>query len=758
MWWNIIGVAFVVYDFVMLPLHYFFLMPDSSFDDFLSWVVPVFWTCDMLVSFRTGFWKGSKLFIGSRDVALNYLKTFFVFDLFVLINEWATSLLLISGIPGTNLLRVFRLIRLMRLLRLVNVWGKMDNVLSRANSVILRMCSGVFKLLIFILGINHLLACIWFAVGSSTSDGWVHSHHVSGEPLSYLYLVSYQEALSQFRGTHSSGPLTGRELVHSNISLVLGLIVVSAFIGTLTQFVAEVHEMWREVKQKDRVLCDYLHEFQVSMEVTYRAKKILSLAYARNILDDADSVLRQLPNDVLMDVHFEARAPSLCKHVLFYTLRSYFPRAFHRFCHDGVVDTLVTKYEVVFLPGDACHRTLFLWSGQLSYEPTSSPQEATGETKNKRRLQHNSIDLCKGSIVSEFALWTPWVNRGTLHTVEDSTMFAIKVDRLTAHAIAFVGVHAAVVLYARQCLEQASMKIDDLFEPVEFDLLGQADKVKRSAGKVSYDFFLSHTQRDDAAKLLATELYSALAEAGKRCWLDVKMDRCDRAAMMEGVQNADVFIAIVTDNGVDSYFSREMCREECNWAMSSMRCIVPVVAAADKHRITDFISEGQANGIDFSEYNFCQYDRSGPEYTKASVRTICQQARSKVDFSRHQSRQKGLSVDLEWPSPEKAAVEAVKGEVLCWEESPAVDARGGAADAEDEVNDDYVAVCPSEPDPEFGVGASFKKSATRKLYKGTTVERKKEQTPRSIKKKLTTRKSGHSMRDIDSKRTSPDTE
>merc|ERR1711924_378860 len=135
---------------------------------------------------------------------------------------------------------------------------------------------------------------------------------------------------------------------------------------------------------------------------------------------------------------------------------------------------------------------------------------------------------------------------------------------------------------------------------------------------------------DDAAKLLATELYAALTDVGKRCWLDVKMERCDRAAMQEGVRTSDVFIAIVTDNNIDSYFSREMCREELRWATEYDKVIVPVVSVADKGRISDFIAEGQKYGIDFSTKNFCSYDRSGPEYARASVRAICAQAKSTV--------------------------------------------------------------------------------------------------------------------------------
>jgi hypothetical protein len=538
--------------------------------------------------------------------------------------------------------------------------------------------------------------------------------------------VSYQWALSQFRGTHTIAAQTDFELIYSNVCLIVGLVVVSTFISTLTETTAEMHEMWREMKQKDRILCDYLQEFEISLEVSARAKKILSLAYNKNILHDADTVLMQLPTDVIMDVHYEARSPALCEHVLFATLRRHFPRAFHRFCHDGVTDTLVTKYEAVFLPGDACHRSLFVWSGLVAYEPA----EVNHLAHVRKRLQHNTIELCKGAIVCDVALWTSWVNRGTLHTVEDSTMFAISVDRLQAHAIAFVGVHAAAVLYARQFLELASFE-SDLFEPIEYDLLLQANEVEKSAGKVSYDFFLSHTQRDDASKLLATELYSALTEAGKRCWLDVKMDRCDRAAMMEGVQNSDCFIAIVTDNGVDSYFSREMCRAECAWAISSSTCIVPVVATADKHRITDFVTEGLTHNIDFSEYNFCQYDRSGPEYTKASVRTILQQAKAGGEIARAQAEANKLhrkeSKDVP-PTATKVAPAATKVGPAATKVQDAMDA--SIADAIGAVD-----ATPFGPDPKYALGYVSTEGASEMVHNGNDVERKKEHSP-CVKKKV----------------------
>ena len=91
-------------------------------------------------------------------------------------------------------------------------------------------------------------------------------------------------------------------------------------------------------------------------------------------------------------------------------------------------------------------------------------------------------------------------------------------------------------------------------------------------------------------------LCSNLKDMGKTVWLDVHMTKCvgpaatitltkgsleavtickryvhtytrrDMAAMEEGAKNCKCFLAIVTDNGQDSYFSRPMCRDEIKWA------------------------------------------------------------------------------------------------------------------------------------------------------------------------------------------------
>ena len=129
------------------------------------------------------------------------------------------------------------------------------------------------------------------------------------------------------------------------------------------------------------------------------------------------------------------------------------------------------------------------------------------------------------------------------------------------------------------------------------------------------------------------------------------------AAMEEGAKNCKCFLAIVTDNGQDSYFSRPMCRDEIKWAQVTPpspdsspnprpevwkpyptpnpspnpkqvaeRTIVPVCGADDKKNIMALINGGKEHGIDFSSYNMVDIDRSAPRRLKASVEDLLEQA------------------------------------------------------------------------------------------------------------------------------------
>ena len=83
-------------------------------------------------------------------------------------------------------------------------------------------------------------------------------------------------------------------------------------------------------------------------------------------------------------------------------------------------------------------------------------------------------------------------------------------------------------------------------------------------------------------------------------------------------------LAIITggDDKESRYFQRPMCVDELKWAIEGGVKIVPVVTAADKLKVGEFIEEGIAAGINLSACDFQHVDRSNTTMMKASLKQI----------------------------------------------------------------------------------------------------------------------------------------
>lgn len=149
----------------------------------------------------------------------------------------------------------------------------------------------------------------------------------------------------------------------------------------------------------------------------------------------------------------------------------------------------------------------------------------------------------------------------------------------------------------------------------------------------SRDYFISHTQRNPHAKILAEALYGSLEKAGKRVWLDVKMTQRSMKAMQEGVEGSKCVIAVITgafrnddepdvDPAQNAYFARDMCIQELKWARAARVPIQPVVRVEDKKRILQFM-QGAPEELKFlSRTDFIDLNRGDNEYWDLGVLKI----------------------------------------------------------------------------------------------------------------------------------------
>lgn len=155
---------------------------------------------------------------------------------------------------------------------------------------------------------------------------------------------------------------------------------------------------------------------------------------------------------------------------------------------------------------------------------------------------------------------------------------------------------------------------------------GGARSVINSPGR--WDAMISYTQRNAVSEALAHMLRAELIERGKTVWLDVKMNRRDEAAMKEGVKHSRCVIAIVSGPpGEESaYFRRSFCLSELRWANEAGVRVVPIVAAEDKGKITEFFVDVPADLEHVKSLNWEHIDRKDNDYFELGVTKICKAA------------------------------------------------------------------------------------------------------------------------------------
>jgi len=136
-----VTMALVLSDLIRVPLLAF--NPANSVGvEIFELASVVFWTLDVAMSFRTGFYGGSHLEMDAREVARNYMATWMTLDIVIVISDWLARLLFIIGISvaritrATKFLKFFRLLRLVRIIKLSKTLSKLEDTIASSFAVL----------------------------------------------------------------------------------------------------------------------------------------------------------------------------------------------------------------------------------------------------------------------------------------------------------------------------------------------------------------------------------------------------------------------------------------------------------------------------------------------------------------------------------------------------------------------------------------------------------------------------------------------
>jgi len=250
----------------------------------------IFWTLNMpaTLTVATHDIKNGVYEMDPYKIFLTYIKFWFWIDIIVVGPDWGFSIaqaaMGTTSNAGSNvkLLRILRLVRCMRLLRLAKLKWIVASIKDLIDSESLDIVFNIFKMIMFLIVVNHYLACFWYAttllgVGPTS---WVEFHGFNKDDWDYQYVTSFHWAITQF--TPSSMHVQPQNMLERLFAInvvVFGLVGFSYLVGSITGSLTELRNMKSEASKQFWSVRRYLKKSQVSMALRIRIEKYLEHAW-----------------------------------------------------------------------------------------------------------------------------------------------------------------------------------------------------------------------------------------------------------------------------------------------------------------------------------------------------------------------------------------------------------------------------------------------------------------------------------------------
>jgi hypothetical protein len=175
--WDIVTIIWLGYLLISLPLYIGFEMENSPFQDAMEYMIFSFFSLDVVVNFRTGYFDSlGNLVVLNKPVAMRYLKGWFIVDVVSTIPidwiDWgggdgATS----HGTQAFKTAKITKAIKVVRLLRLTKLMkssvyaDQFEEWLGVQKSRL-----NVARTLLMMVVLAHFVSCFWAFVGSINAD------------------------------------------------------------------------------------------------------------------------------------------------------------------------------------------------------------------------------------------------------------------------------------------------------------------------------------------------------------------------------------------------------------------------------------------------------------------------------------------------------------------------------------------------------------------------------------------------------------
>ncbi|XP_014674440.1 PREDICTED: cyclic nucleotide-gated cation channel alpha-3-like [Priapulus caudatus] len=293
---------------------------------------------DMLVQCRKGYLEQGLLVRDTSKLLKNYVAT------------WSFKMDVISIIP-TDILYVFitidypsvRFNRLLRYGRLLEFFERTEARTNYPNFI------RILNLVLYILGIIHWNACVYFAISKAIgigADDWVypgpHRNNSEFDKVSRKYIYSfYWSTLTLTTIGETPPPEKDWEYVFHVVDFLIGVLIFATIVGNVGSMITNMNQQKTEFQSKMDTIKQYMEFRKVSKDLERRVIKWFDYLWTNKQSLDEDGILSTLPDKLKAEIAIHVHLDTLKRVSIFQD------------CEPGLLVELVLKLRLqVFSPGD----------------------------------------------------------------------------------------------------------------------------------------------------------------------------------------------------------------------------------------------------------------------------------------------------------------------------------------------------------------------------------------------------------------------
>lgn len=442
--WDTLGMVFLSYDIISIPMSVFGNSSNPALS-VMQFASMSYWFIDIPVSFVTAFILDGIVQTRPVLIAKHYIRTWFVIDLIVVSMDVCTTIIAQSDAAATHdhgsysrIGRVTRLMRLFRLLRLLKVPAALEGLTQRIKSDQTLIALGIIKLLLFIVLVNHVLACGWYAIGILSdhmfdAETWIKSNALEDHSWEYRYLTALHWSITQFTpASMEVVPTNSLERMFTVCVIFFAMVTFSSFISSITAAMQRLRTLESAKLERQQHLRQFIQQNKLSTELTACIWGHLRVCTNKNHvrLHEKDvSLLSALPPAMQAKVREQVFGPILHCHPFFKEFGSCFRCQQAKILETALEEKACVQDKMVFSPSDTADRMFFVIGGDLEY--------AHG--------QENPQPVQAASWLGEPLLWLFWEYVGNFKSITRSEVLVV----YAASLVSVIRLHEQTAKYAQ---------------------------------------------------------------------------------------------------------------------------------------------------------------------------------------------------------------------------------------------------------------------------------------------------------------------